>query len=186
MRDMIQFDKLQHRYYYCGKELKGVTGVIGKRLGKKFGQESLGIQRVFDATEFGSMVHGEVESWIKQGVSPCNEHSRYVCDFLSENYPKSLFVYASELLVSDYVSVATAIDVVVIQGRKAMIFDIKTGVFDREYCSFQLGIGKMLLELDGDLDVVGAFVIATKDRFVYTINCKSEDRCRSLLGITKG
>jgi hypothetical protein len=181
-RSAIQFNREKHVYQVDGHVLPGITGRIGKRLGKAFPPCLAELPVVAEAAEFGTSIHEDVEMYLKDGRLPGHSASRFVCEYIDKNFPKWNYVRAAELLVSDYSFVCTAIDIVAIDtDGNATIFDIKTGNFNREYCSWQLGIGKYLLEMDGDIKVVDHYVINTKDKFVYKIIPKSRERCISLL-----
>ena len=55
----VTFDEKKHKYFYNGRELHGVTGAIGKMLGKSFPDNDT----VRLATMYGSDVHKEVENY---------------------------------------------------------------------------------------------------------------------------
>lgn len=183
-RDHIIFDETSHRYFYAGKELTGVTRSIGARLGKKF-PESLSVAPVLEsATDDGKFIHAEMEDYLNRALPPENPATAWIVQEIEKRYHKEKYRKFSEFLVSDYKSIATAIDIVILDAeRNAVIMDIKTGKFDREYCSWQLGVNKRLLEIEGDIRVVGAFVISTKARYFYRIEPKSADRVDDLFNL---
>jgi hypothetical protein len=192
-RTKLSFDPVEHLYRYEDQDLPGITGRIGKRLGKVFppcllesNTTSRKIEQIGMAREFGSLIHEDVELFIKDGKTPEHPVSAWIVSEWQKLFHTPEYLWASELLVSDYNTVATAIDLVAIKGREAHIADIKTGNFDREYCSWQLGIGKYLLERDGDLEVVGCHVISSKDNFCYQITPKSFSRVFDLLYNSSG
>lgn len=181
-RSAIRFDKEEHRYFYGSKELSGVTKIVGKRLGKKFPECLAEVPRVSEAAEFGSAIHADIERYIKRGKKPRHPLTEWAIGELESRFPKNEYLWASELLVSDYEIVATAIDFVAIKGREAVLFDFKTGNFDREYCSWQLGIGAYLLERDGDLTASRTgYIVATKEKWIYEVTLKPEERVKTLL-----
>ena len=55
----VIFDEEKHKYWFEGRELHGVTGAIGKLMGKSFPDTDL----VKLATIYGSDVHKEVENY---------------------------------------------------------------------------------------------------------------------------
>ena len=180
-RASIHFNKEDHVYRVGDTDLPGITRRIGLRLGKVFPACLAEVPRVSEAAEFGSSIHESVERFVKTGELPEHPVSRWILKQWSELFPSHEYLWASEMLVSDYQTGATAIDLAALKGSDAHIADIKTGNFDREYCSWQLGIGKYLLEKDGDLIVTSCFVISSKDKFVYEITPKSRKRVEDLL-----
>lgn len=181
LRDDIIFDEEKHTYTYHGKKLQGVTARISKRSMKNFPGQ---VQRIIDARDNGKLFHKEVEEFFLTGKEPVNADVYFVENIL-EAFPRSQWTVRCEMLVSNYKCTASAIDIVMYRednGKKrAVIFDIKTGVFDREYCSWQLGFYKWFLEIEGDFIVEGCFVISSKDKAVYRIIPKSIERCKTLL-----
>lgn len=182
-KDLIFVDN-PRGYYYKGKKMQGITRLIGKRLNKNFPTGGKIPQHVTDAAEFGSLVHEDVEEYIKSGKSGAHPASKFVIKQLERNYPKKDYDIYGELLVTDKRNYATAIDIVAVNKKtgKAVTFDIKTGIFDREYCSFQLGIGNYLLNLTYGLDVEESYVLATKTKHCFRIIPKKLERVKSLLG----
>jgi hypothetical protein len=181
-RDGIKFDKEAHKYYYNGNELSGITKIVGKRLGKVFPPCLAEVPRVSEAAEFGTAIHNDIERFIKHGKKPRHPTTAWVIEQLRLNFHPSEYLWASEMLVSDYDIVATAIDFVAMKEGQAFLFDFKTGNFDREYCSWQLAIGAYLLEQDGDIKVHRTgYIVATKEKYIYEVSLKSEERVKTLL-----
>jgi len=179
-RDAIIFDAKTHTYRYLDKDLSGITKRIGRRLGKVFPDDPP--PAIDAARAHGTHVHRSFEYLVKHGKMPLNDEARFVMGALRARYDFSVCGIASEFLVSDYEFYATAIDIVIFKGEGRIdIYDIKTGVFDREYCSWQLGINKYFAELEGDLHVDRCGVIATRDKYVYNVAPKSTERVKSLL-----
>ena len=130
--------------------------------------------------------HEEIEYYLKEGTEIIHPSLKFVQDFIEKRFPVSSFSRYAEFLVSDYEKVATAIDLMFLDAcGYAYIFDLKTGVFDRGYCSWQLGLCKYLLEIDGDITVKECGVVSLKDKFIYRVIPKTADRCKSLLGKSK-
>ena len=180
-RDNIIFKEDTHQYFYEGKELVGVTRIIGERLGKKFPKNIETVPLLEQATSDGKFIHAELEDFFRNGFYPENKASRWIADEIIRRYPLGEYQRFGEFLVSDFKTTATAIDIVILdKNRRAILIDIKTGAFDREYCSWQLGVNKRLIELEGDITVVDAFVASTKDQFFYRIIMKSQERIDNL------
>jgi hypothetical protein len=184
LRDELRFDEEQHRYFFRDKELRGVTSLIAKRLRKKYSESSLSLM---EARDYGKLFHKEVEDFIMFGLEPKDPGVRWVNEIV-KMYPRNEWAVRSEMLISNYKCTASAIDLVLYKPRgdgvnSAVIFDIKTGEFCREYCSWQLGFYKWFLEIEGDFVVEDAFVIAKKDARLYRISPIAMDRCQSLLEV---
>ncbi|MDR1072650.1 MAG: hypothetical protein LBL45_03105 [Treponema sp.] len=58
----VEFDEYKHEYWYKGRRLSGVTGLISKKLGLKMPQEF-----VEEHQEEGIHVHRAVRKWIETG-----------------------------------------------------------------------------------------------------------------------
>lgn len=139
----VVFDERRHLYSLNGKQLKGITGMIGRQL---FPDKYDGIpQSVLDkAAEYGSSVHSTIELCDSLG-----DHDNP--DPIYQAYRKLLFdeglePIANEYIVTDFEHFASPIDVVAIdkEGNIAII-DIKTtSKHDGEYVSWQ---GSVLTKL---------------------------------------
>lgn len=181
-RDRIQFDAKTHTYWYDGRRLQGITSLVCKRLSKRY-PEAVPVIDFHRA--HGTYVHKSFEYLIKYNVPSASEEVRFIVDSLKQRYTEPVG-FASEFLVSDFMFYATAIDIVVFKDwdvpvKHVDIFDIKTGAFDREYCTLQLNINKYLAEIEKDLIVDNMFVIATKEKRVYTIYPINQSRVLNLL-----
>ena len=181
-RSDIHFNPKNHEYTIKGVVFPGITGFIGKRTKKDFSSAGRFVEEYRD---FGSRLHKEIEHYIRDGVKISHPSARFVQEILDIKYPSSIYARLPEVLVSDYERVCTAIDIVVYEikecVKRATIFDIKTGNFDREYCTWQLSIGKFLLEKDGDFIVDKAFVISVKDKRFYEIIIRDKERCEDFI-----
>jgi len=139
----VQFFEEEHKYLLKGKELSGVTGLIGKKLGLKMPAEFVGEHR-----DEGLHVHHAIQGWIeRKGASVDSIHPGVV--WLTQTIVDSCFhapiAFYSEVLVSDGMNYASSVDIVVeTEVGDLEIYDIKKGVFKREYVSWQLGIYKYL------------------------------------------
>ena len=188
----ISFDEEAHRYFCNGKELPGITAIVGRRVGKVFSEGCRNLPVVHCATNRGSRVHQLAEDYFRFGYPiTASKDAAFIVETIDSLYPSSSHLRIPEMLVSDRENVATAIDLVVVKPTgDAVIFDYKTGNFDREYCSWQLGFGKYLFELEGDVKVTEAYVIATKESHVYKIRPKSEELVKARIRVfaeqTKG
>lgn len=172
----------KHEYFYDGKKLSGITKLVSFRLRKPFPTGAMP-SRVADAAEFGTNVHEDVEAYLDRGKRAAHPASHFVCTWLDKEFPEEQFERYGELLVSDKRLFATAIDIALInrETRLATIADIKTGNFDREYCSWQLSLGAELLEKLYGIQTEAMYVINTKEGRSYKILPKRKERVMSLL-----
>lgn len=176
----VIFDSVLHVYMYEGKLLKGITRTVSEVCGKSFPETHIPLLSAF--TSFGNQVHKEVERWIKEGISPETEAGKWVSGELTrikeENTPS---VLSSEVLVSDFEGTASQVDVVLYTGSGAYLFDIKTGVFDRKYCTDQLSVYKVLFQWCYKVKVLGLYVLASKSKRVFKIIPCDNERVLYLL-----
>lgn len=184
----VTFDEEAHKYFYNGKELHGVTGAIGKLMGKSFPDTDV----VKLATMYGSDVHKEVENYFNEHENFFNdtklssEGAEWVVDTLKDfcnNVPETLLNIECEVMVSDFEGTASKVDIVVrTRDNKAYLFDIKTtSKFDRAYCSLQLSIYKKLFEACYGMKVEGMSVLATKMKRRFKILQQEESKVQKIL-----
>lgn len=168
----VIFNEEEHSYWYNGKELHGVTGAIGKMLGKSFPDNDT----VMIATMYGKDIHSEVEHYFNDGRKELSsEGAKWVVDTM-ERWGEKLFCdrveeIKSEVMVSDFEGTASKIDLVLrtLSGND-ILFDIKTtSKFDREYCSLQLSAYKELYEQNYNRNVTGLYVLGTKSQRAFRI-----------------
>ena len=170
----IIFDEAKHEYFYRGKKLSGVTGLIAKKLGLKFQSEFVG-----EHAAEGIHVHKAVQKWIETGESGSIHHGvQWVVEKLK--HPKHYF---SEVLVSDFKQYASSVDIVFVeQGTNNLcIYDIKKGKFNREYVTWQLSVYKYLIEKHSQYKVTACFCLAVKDKEEYPIFPKKAEAVEELL-----
>ena len=189
----VTFNEEEHKYFYEGKELHGVTGAIGKLMGKSFPDTDV----VKLATMYGTDVHKEVENYFNrhghwfnnsqlstEGAKWVVEELRCFCDSLILDRATSI---ECEVMVSDFEGTASKVDVVLrTLSNKAYLFDIKTtSHFDREYCSLQLSVYKKLFEACYGMEVAGLYVLATKLKRVFKILEKENSKVQKILDMNK-
>ena len=173
----VQFDEVAHRYFYEGRELKGVTTAIAKKLGKNFPQNSTTVQL---ACSYGSQVHKEIERWIEEGKEPDTEDGKWlkeaIIDFQSKVGRVDSQKLNAEVTVSDFETTASNVDIVLHTLEGVFLFDIKTGVFDRRYCTMQLNAYRLMYENSYDEEVLGLYVLNTKRKRTFAIfACDDKD-----------
>ena len=180
----VIFNEEEHSYWYNGKALHGVTGAIGKMLGKSFPDTDT----VKIATLYGHDVHSEVEHYFNDGRKDLSsEGAKWVVDTM-EHWGDKLFgdrveEIKSEVMVSDFEGTASKVDIVIttVEGN-AYLFDIKTtSHFDRAYCSLQLSVYKRLYEACYDRNVCAMFVLGTKMKRSFRILQQEDSKIRKIL-----
>ena len=180
----VTFDEENHKYWFEGKELFGVTTPIGKLMGKSF-PDNVTIQA---SVIYGHDVHKESELWIKEGKEPSSEAGKWVVQYLKDMKSQyNVSHFDAELLVSDFEKTASCIDIVAhLPDRKAVLFDIKTtSHFDRAYCSLQLSVYKRLYEACYGETVCGLFVLGTKSKRTFRIIEQEASKVQKILDMNK-
>lgn len=180
----VIFNEEEHSYWYSGKELRGVTGAIGKMLKKSFPDTDT----VKLATIYGHDVHKDSEQWIKEGREPSTESGKWLVEQLKNFKNRNNVVkYEAELLVSDFIGTASCIDIVAIhKNGTATLFDIKTcSAFQRESFSLQLSVYKKLYEQNYGRNVTGLFVLGTKSRRAFRIIEQPSSKVNKILAMNK-
>lgn len=189
----VMFNEEEHSYWYQGKELHGITGAIGKLMGKSFPDTDT----VKVATLYGKDVHSEVEHYFNEhdywfndselsteGAKWIVAELKRFCDSLILDRAERI---ECEVMVSDFEGTASKVDVVVttVEGS-AYLFDIKTtSVFDRPYCSLQLSVYKRLYEACYDRNVNALFVLGTKSQRTFKIIQQEDYKVRKILSMNK-
>lgn len=184
----VIFNEEEHSYWYNGKELHGVTGAIGKMLGKSFPDTDT----VKLATIYGHDVHSEVEHYFNDGRKDLSsEGAKWIVETM-EHWGDNLLMdrveeIRSEVMVSDFEGTASKVDLVLrtFEGN-AVLFDIKTtSTFNREHCSLQLSVYKKLYEQNYGRNVTGLFVLGTKSRRAFRIIEQPSSKVDKILGMNK-
>ena len=189
----VTFNEEEHKYFYEGKELHGVTGAIGKLTGKSFPDTDI----VKIATMYGTDVHKEVENYFNrhdhwfndsqlstEGAKWVVEELRRLCDSLILDRATSV---ECEVMVSDFEGTASKVDIVLrTLSNKAYLFDIKTtSKFERAYCSLQLSVYKKLFEACYGTKVDGMFVLGTKAKRQFRIIEQTDTMVQKILDMNK-
>ena len=189
----VTFNEEEHNYFYEGKELHGVTGAIGKLMGKSFPDTDV----VKIATMYGTDVHKEVENYFNkhdhwfndsqlstEGAKWVVEELRRFCDSLILDRATSI---ECEVMVSDFEGTASKVDIVLrTLSNKAYLFDIKTtSKFDRAYCSLQLSVYKKLFEACYGTRVDRMFVLSTKAKRRFRIIEQTDAMVQKILDMNK-
>jgi hypothetical protein len=174
----VEFFADRHEYYHKGARLSGVTGLIVRRLGLRMPEEFMEERR-----DEGVHVHQAVQRWIETGDAGSVHPG--VLWIVGEMWPRCghegrpVF---SEVLVSDFKRYASAVDIVVdLDGERLAIYDVKTGLFKRDYVSWQLGVYKYFIEEFTPWRVADCACICVRDKERYPIFPRGEEDVRELL-----
>lgn len=140
----VVFDPEKHEYWLDGVQLKGVTGILERRL---FPRKYDGVPQdvLAKAAKRGSFIHEMCDLVDSLNVSPedCVEAKNYI--ELKKRY--GLKSVASEYLVSDNEHYASSIDAVYECGEGVELNDRKTtSKLDLEYIAWQLSIYAVFFE----------------------------------------
>lgn len=157
----VIFNENAHTYHLEGKQLQGITGMIGRQLfpDKYSNVPDYILKR---AAERGTAIHQSLHTSDIFGT----DHAEYQKQYLAILDNLGLEILDNEYLVTDSKNFATAIDKVAFDGNRVGLCDVKTTYkLDKEYLSWQLSIGKYLFELvNPDIKVDFLFAIwVTKD-----------------------
>lgn len=144
-KSSVVFNEGDHTYWLGDKQLKGVTGILERRL---FPEKYANIPKhiLKQAADRGSYIHKMCELVDTLGVAPteCQEAMNYI-DLKKRLGLKAI---ASEYLVSDNNHYASSIDVVY-EGKEGVILNDRktTSKLDRESISWQLSIYSLFFEM---------------------------------------
>ena len=184
----VIFNEEEHIYTYNGKKLSGITSAIGKFLEKDFPDTDT----VKIATVYGSAVHKAVENYLNSGnKNLSSEGEKWVIAEL-EKFAKDITGKSAieccegEVMVSDFETTASKVDIVLHSKDGAYLFDVKTtSHFDRFYCSLQLSIYKKLYEENYGEKVKGMFVLGTKQKRKFRILEQNKELVDKILSYNK-
>lgn len=184
----VIFNEEEHTYSYNGKKLKGITSAIGNFLEKDFPDTDT----VKIATVYGSAVHKAVENYLNSGnKNLSSEGEKWV---IAELEKLSMDIAGAdamdccegEVMVSDFETTASKVDIVLHSKDGAYLFDIKTtSHFDRFYCSLQLSVYKKLYEENYGEEVKGMFVLSTKQKRKFRIIEQSKELVDKILSYNR-
>ena len=182
----VEFIEDIHQYWITDEKghrrLNGVTSVIAKKLGKNFPQSSTTVQL---ACSYGSQVHKEIERWIEEGKEPDTDNGKWLKSEIIKIQSKlgktERQRLEGEKTVSDFENTASNVDVVLHTPEGVFLADIKTGQFDRHYCTLQLNAYRLMYENSYSEKVIGMFVLNTKAKRLFRIFACSDEEILRLL-----
>ena len=181
-KSSVVFNEEPHTYHLGDKQLKGVTGILDRRLfADKYKKVPENILQ--EAAKRGRYIHKMCELVDTLNVVPneCQEAMNYIA--LKKRL--GLKAIASEYLVSDNQHYASSIDVIYDNGEGVILNDRKTtSTLDKEYLSWQLSIYAMFFELlnpEVKVDGLSATWLRGDICEYVTIERKPEDLVKALL-----
>ena len=140
----IKFDENLHKYTVDGKEVISVTQLLQKhKITPSYDAVDKELLRV--ASERGTLIHEEVEKWIKERETGFTEESEKICDYLFERADENSKIMSEQMVANDIV--AGRFDVLYTHAKKLVLTDIKTGNTKHLFgWSWQLSLYKYLYE----------------------------------------
>lgn len=134
MRDIaekIEFRESDHTYWLDGRQLPSVTHLLSKH-GLSTDLSGAPVEVVRRAGEHGTLVHDEIEKFIKTGEMGITDEFQ---DFLRLVYPLAEY-WQSEVVVwtDDY---AGRVDLVGFRGDDIIVVDTKTGALNENSTAWQ-------------------------------------------------
>ena len=141
----IKFDETLHKYTVDGKEVISVTQLLQKhKITPSYDAVDKELLRV--ASERGTLIHEEVEKWIKNNETGFTEEFERICDFLIERADGNTKILSEQMVANDIV--AGRFDLLYLDDKKRLVLtDIKTGNSKHLYgWTWQLSLYKYLYE----------------------------------------
>lgn len=145
VKSQVVFKEEPHGYWLGGKQLKGITGIIERRLfPRKYDAVPAAVLNA--AAERGTRIHKACEEVNNGGIVFDVPEAMAWYNLVQE---KNLKPIAAEYTVSDGKHYASNIDcVLMVSESEVELVDYKTTYkLDREYLSWQLGIYKRFFEM---------------------------------------
>lgn len=143
---MIEFDAKNHQYTLDGRPLISVTQLM-KKHGLAPDYSGINADVLERAAERGTLVHKEIEEYVKNGTAGFTNEMADFADYVENN---GITVQESEITVHNDICAGT-IDLVMEDGTDLIIADIKTtATLNTEAVSWQLSIYAELFERKPD------------------------------------
>ena len=138
---MIEFNPETHEYFSDGKKLISVTQLMRKH-GLSPDYSGVPASVLAAKAERGTLVHQEIETYIKTGETGCTAECAEFSDYCKR---EGIEPTASETIVYNDIAAGT-IDLVYMQGGKRYLADYKTtAAIHADAVAWQLSIYKALL-----------------------------------------
>ena len=165
----IKFDDNLHKYTVDGKEVISVTQLLQKhKITPSYDAVDKELLRV--ASERGTLIHEEVEKWIKEGDNGFTEESEKICDYLFERADEKSKIISEQMVANDIV--AGRFDVLYTHAKKLVLTDIKTGNTKHLFgWSWQLSLYKYLYEKMYGKEIDSLEIFWAKNNGMTVIHC---------------
>ena len=139
----IKFDETLHKYTVDGKEVISVTQLLQKhKITPSYDAVDKELLRM--ASERGTLIHEEVENWIKNRDLGFTQEAYFICDYLTDKIYYGSEIISEKMVANDIV--AGRLDLLYLNGKKELVLaDIKTGNSKHLYgWTWQLSLYKYL------------------------------------------
>ena len=177
----IKFDENLHKYTVDGKEVISVTQLLQKhRITPSYDAVDKEMLRM--ASERGTLIHEEVENWIKNNEKGFTEEAERICDYLNSNADRDSRIISEQIVANDIV--AGRFDVLYTHAKNLVLTDIKTGNSKHLYgWTWQLSLYKYLYEKMYDKKIECLEILWTHDEDLTIIPCGyvGDDKIENLL-----
>ena len=151
----VVFNAEQHTYTLDGKELSGITSIIGKYIFPDM-YDNVSESVLEAARERGSMVHAGLEAEFLGMKGDIPEIVAYR-ELAKQHKIKQI---AAEYVVTDYNSIATCIDnVAYVNGELALLDYKTTSVLNIEYLRWQLSLESLMFTMVNQCSVAKAYAV---------------------------
>ena len=165
----IKFDDNLHKYTVDGKEVISVTQLLQKHKITP-GYDAADKELLGVASERGTLIHEEVEKWIKEGDNGFTEESEKICDYLFERADEKSKIISEQMVANDIV--AGRFDVLYTHAKKLVLTDIKTGNTKHLFgWSWQLSLYKYLYEKMYGKEIDSLQILWAKNGGMTVIHC---------------
>ena len=178
----IKFDENLHKYTVDGKEVISVTQLLQKhKITPSYDAVDKELLRV--ASERGTLIHEEVEKWIKERETGFTEEAEYICEYLEDDVFYGSEIISEQMVANDVV--AGRFDLLYPNGgHKLVLADIKTGNTKHLFgWSWQLSLYKYLYERMYDKKIEYLKILWTHDEDLTVIPCEyvGDEKIENLL-----
>lgn len=151
----VVFNAEHHTYTLDGKELSGITSIIGKYLFPHM-YSNVSESVLEAARERGSMVHAGLEAEF-QGMSGDIPEIVAYRELAKQHKIRQI---AAEYVVTDYNSIATCIDSVAYVNGELALLDYKTtSILNVEYLRWQLSLESLMFTMVNQCSVAKAYAV---------------------------
>lgn len=178
----IKFDETLHKYTVDGKEVISVTQLLQKhKITPSYDAVDKELLRM--ASERGTLIHEEVENWIKNNETGFTEEAYYICDYLKDDAFYGSDILSEQMVANDVV--AGRFDLLYPNGgHKLVLADIKTGNSKHLYgWTWQLSLYKYLYErmYDKKIEYLKILWVHNEDLTVIPCEYVGDDKIENLL-----